>query len=145
MITFRRACGADVPCLARLCRECIAQPWSERSFESELEKGSVVELAVDGGRIVGFGVLEMNADFGYLHLLAVAESNRRQGIARTLAELLHKKAKEQNIDNILLEVRCSNEAAINLYKSMDYNVIARRKHFYSSPAEDGFTMQKEIK
>ncbi len=145
MISYRKACDADIPDLVKLCKECVAEVWSERAFKSELEKGSAVIKAVDDGKIVGFGVLEKSLDFGYLHLLAVADGYRRQGIAKLILEHLHNEAKGDNIDNILLEVRCSNEGAISLYKAMDYKVIACRKGFYSSPAEDGFTMQKELK
>lgn len=145
MISYRKACVADIPKLAKLCSECVAEAWSETSFKSELEKGSAVIVAADDVRIVGFGVLEKSLDFGYLHLLAVKDGYRRKGIAKALLEQLHNEAKADNIDNILLEVRCSNEGAISLYKAMDYKVIACRKGFYSSPAEDGFTMQKELK
>ena len=145
MISYRKACVADILELAKLCSECVAEAWSETSFKSELNKNSAVVLALDDTEIVGFGVLEKNLDFGYLHLLAVKDGYRRKGIAKALLEQLHNGAKADNVDNILLEVRCSNEGAISLYKAMDYKVIACRKGFYSNPAEDGLTMQKELK
>ncbi len=144
MLAYRAALAADAPALATLCAKTVAQPWSAQSFESELAKGSAIFVAEDGGTLVGFAVLEFMADEGYIHLVAVDENYRRRGIARSLLELAHKFAAEAEVGRLLLEVRCSNTAAVSLYSSLGYKMLARRRDFYSRPREDGFTMQKVI-
>ena len=53
--------------------------------------------------------------------------------------------KARDLEQIALEVRASNEAAIALYKSLGFFEAGRRKHFYKNPAEDALVMLKPLK
>jgi ribosomal-protein-alanine acetyltransferase len=69
--------------------------------------------------------------------LAVAPEFRRQGVARQLLEpLLHRGG-----NTVFLEVRESNQAARNLYNSMGFQEVGRRKQYYESPPEDAIVMK----
>ena len=45
---------------------------------------------------------------------------------------------------IFLEVRESNEPAGNMYRSLEFKEISRRKKYYSEPDEDGIVMQADL-
>jgi ribosomal-protein-alanine N-acetyltransferase len=44
----------------------------------------------------------------------------------------------------VLEVRISNEVAINLYRKYGYRVLTRRKRYYRDNDEDAWLMQVDI-
>ena len=49
---------------------------------------------------------------------------------------------EENINNITLEVRTTNEGAINLYKKYNFKVVSTRKNYYGN--EDAYLMIREM-
>ncbi|PWU03320.1 MAG: ribosomal-protein-alanine N-acetyltransferase [Terriglobia bacterium] len=69
--------------------------------------------------------------------LAVSPECRRQGIARAL---LHS-CLDQFQGAVYLEVRASNQAARNLYKSVGFQELTVRTGYYSDPPEDGIVMK----
>lgn len=78
-----------------------------------------------------------------LNYIWVDESSRRTGIGESLLQYLIELATNQNIDNISLEVRCSNEPAISLYLKNGFAIVAKREKYYSN--EDGYLMVKEVR
>ena len=64
--------------------------------------------------------------------------HRKKGIASKLMDkMLEEKAK-----NITLEVRTTNEGAINLYKKYNFKVVSTRKNYYGN--EDAYLMIREM-
>ena len=53
-------------------------------------------------------------------------------------------AKERGYKSIVLNVRESNQAAINLYTRFGFVEVGRRKKYYRLPAEDALTMLKNL-
>ena len=110
---------------AELTRE-IALPWVIRA---------------QSGLIVGFLLAWSVAD--ELHLLELAShpEHRRQGFARALLSALIAHAREQQKRLLLLEVRCSNQAAIALYQSAGFQKTGVRRGYYSDTGEDAVEMR----
>ena len=77
--------------------------------------------------------------------LAVAPRHRRQGIARQLVEALGDALRAQGVQSLTLEVRASNEAAIQLYRSLGFTQVGRRPNYYTKPREDALILRKEWK
>ncbi len=144
MTVLRPATRQDVPALAKLCAACVHQPWSEQSFLSEIDKGSLVLTAWEQQRLAGFAVTEDQDDLSYLHLICVDAECRRRGIGRDLLTECENRSLSAGAERIMLEVRESNERARAFYLSLGYEILARRRDFYSFPREDGLTMQKVI-
>ena len=91
-----------------------------------------------GSRVSGFLVARSVADEeNELLNLAVGPEFRRQGVARRLIASLIADTRGE----IFLEVRESNQAARNLYKSMDFKEVSRREKYYESPAEAAIVMK----
>jgi len=68
---------------------------------------------------------------------------RNMGIGNKLMTYLVSIAKNNNVDNITLEVRVSNMVAINLYKKYGFKDVAIRKYYYGD--EDGILMEMKVK
>ena len=95
-------------------------------------------IAEGAGRIAGFLVARTVAD-GEAELLnvAVARADRRQGVARALLEAFLRDV----LGVVFLEVRESNEAARNLYKSMGFHWVSVRQNYYHNPPEAAIVMK----
>lgn len=100
------------------------------------------KVYIDDTRIVGF----LNYDLIYnrieIDYIYVVESYRRKGIASKLLEELLMEANKNNCENITLEVRKSNNSAINFYKKNLFNDVANRVSYYGN--EDGILMIREL-
>ena len=127
-------------------RESFTHPWSEESFLSELSKpSSHLFVATENDAVLGYAVLETVLDEGSLLIIAVDKNHRKKGIAKSLISVLEDVAKEKELSFITLEVRASNESAINLYHSQGFEKVAVRKNYYSKPTEDAVLMTKFYK
>ena len=69
--------------------------------------------------------------------IATIEEYRNKGFAQELLDKIKTK-------DIFLEVRESNEKAINFYKKNNFKQISIRKGYYSDPTEDAIIMKMEV-
>jgi ribosomal-protein-alanine N-acetyltransferase len=76
--------------------------------------------------------------------LATSASARRLGLARALISELLKHARAEGVRRVLLEVRKSNDPALNLYHSYGFVIGRTREDYYSNPTEDGVEMSLEL-
>ena len=84
-------------------------------------------------------------DEGQITNIAVDPAYRRRGYGSMIVGALIKHSKDNGIENISLEVRESNLAAIALYDSLGFEARGIRKNFYRSPAENAKVMVWERK
>lgn len=95
-------------------------------------------VAVQAERVAGFLVARtLGAGESEILNLAVAVQFRRQGVARAL---LRSWMREFGGD-VFLEVRASNKAARNLYKSLGFQELNERPQYYTSPVESAIVMK----
>ena len=119
------------------------EAWSEEAFLREARTpSSFYVVAVRGDEVVGFAGLQQVLDEAYITNIAVAESCRRQGLARAMLGALIGHCRESAAAFLTLEVRQSNLPAISLYESMGFLPEGRRKNFYRQPTEDAILMTK---
>ena len=136
--------AAQVSQVAALEKCCFADPWSENSVASELENPlSLWLVAMDGERLAGYVGSQTVLGESDMMNVAVDGAYRRQGIGKLLIEALveHLKARESHC--LTLEVRDSNTPARNLYASLGFSEIGRRKNYYRNPREDALILRKE--
>lgn len=141
---IREAKSDDAEVLSVISGECGSDKWSESSFASEIEKDSIVLCCEIDEKIVGFVVVSVSFDEGYLHLIAVDSDCRNKGIGVSLLNAAEQIAENRQVTKIILDVRVSNEKAIKLYEKFNYSKICERRNFYSHPTENAFTMVKEL-
>ena len=113
----------------------------ERQLREELVR-SWARLRVDrsdAGEVVGY-VLFWHVTDEIHHLnVAVAPSERRKGRGRALVETVIAYARAHAAAKVLLEVRVSNVAALELYRGLGFEEIHRRKRYYDD-GEDAIEM-----
>ena len=136
---------AHVAAVAELEQVCFSAPWSEASVREELTNPlSLWLVALAGGQVAGYVGSQTVLDEADMMNLAVAPRHRRQGIARQLVEALGDALRAQGVQSLTLEVRASNEAAIQLYRSLGFTQVGRRPRYYTKPTEDALILRWEL-
>lgn len=92
---------------------------------------------------LGFICFDIIYDRAEIEYIYTVEKVRRKNVASKLFDAMLKKCDELNCENITLEVRKTNEAAIKFYEKMGFIKTAVRKNYYND--EDGLLMIKELR
>ena len=147
-IKIRKMIPADIGQVHSLAGKCFTTPWQSASFEYELaNKDAILNVAVLDNEIAGYVCLRTMLDVTHIMDIAVAPKMRRSGIGSMLirSALQQLRRLKQEIDNVTLEVRESNIAAIGLYEKIGFKEIGRRKDYYKKPLEDAVIMELDLK
>ncbi len=104
----------------------------ERFAKSERD---VMLVALDGGKIVGNGIIECERAKRYAHRATLSITVLRaywgQGIGSRLMEMMIEFSKSAGIKVISLEVRSDNHRAISLYERFGFERIGIYKKFFN--------------
>ena len=144
MIEYLKMDEPHVAQIAELEKVCFSDPWSINSITYELTNPlSNWFVAVEGDKVVGYIGSQAVMDEADIMNVAVSPEYRRQGIAQGLIDTLIKALQEKGVVCLFLEVRASNESAINLYDKNGFLQVGRRKNYYHNPKEDALILRKE--
>ena len=143
-LTIERPVRADVDAIHRIELGSFPAPWRREFFTSELTADGRFNLvAKRNGVVVGYLFAMWIFDEMHVNKIAVAESERRQGIADALMERCFEFARENEIDSISLEVRLSNTGAQDFYKHLDFKSSYLRPRYYPD-GESAVVMVREL-
>jgi len=131
----------DAPIIAEIERNCFATPWTEEQVKSS-DDSTVFFLARVEEKVVGYGGMYTVLDEGYVTNIGVLPDFRRRGIGAKIVKELIDFSVEKALSFLSLEVRVSNLAAIELYKSFGFEEVGKRKNFYRLPNEDALIMTR---
>jgi [ribosomal protein S18]-alanine N-acetyltransferase len=95
-------------------------------------------------QIAGFIAMLALGEEAEVQNLAVRAGHRRRGIARALLQDAHRRLARQSVMRVFLEVRRSNVAAIELYKSLSYSPCGLRPRYYLSDGEDALVLSLRL-
>jgi [ribosomal protein S18]-alanine N-acetyltransferase len=125
--------------------------WSIDSYYRLLNDDSftssfVAEAENEKGRsqIVGFVIFHIAADVSEIYNIAVESTHARSGIGDQLMRAAVDESGRRNARKVLLEVRKSNNPAINFYLKFNFKITGDRKNYYSNPIEDAYVMELDI-
>jgi len=132
--------------VAEIERLSFSTPWSKESLEMEVLKNKCARyiVAVKDNRVLGFAGMWLIIDEGHITNIAVHPDFRGQGIGNMLVEALIEECRRNGIHYLTLEVRRSNQVAINLYKKYGFEIYGIRKNYYQDTMEDAFIMSREV-
>lgn len=145
MITIEYLKAEHLPFIAEIDSTCPHKPWSPEEFKKELENPIAnYFVALKDGKPVGYGGYWWVMFEAEITNIAVHKDFRKMGIATKLIEKMVEKCAKTSTSLLHLEVRESNESAINLYKKMGFVQDGFRKNYYNN-TENAILMTKEIK
>lgn len=140
-----RAEMADIPMMTEIEKQSFSDPWTAEGFAAEFDNAFGIFLAAhdDDGSIAGYIVGDCDGFSAYISNVAVSSAFRRKGVGTQLLDALRAELPE-TAENISLEVRESNAAAVGMYEKYGFKAAGIRKNFYSSPAENAVVMIFDI-
>ncbi len=136
-----------LPRVMQIERESFSDPWSLSSFISELSDNSYATyfIARYQKKIAGYIGGWLITDELHITNLAIAKEFRGLGIAQHLIDKIIQYSKDRGINRATLEVRASNNSAMNLYRKKGFTSVGYRPNYYTNNNEDAMIMWKEIK
>ena len=110
-----------------------------RTYLDTLIKGdnSFIYIYLIDDKVFGYLMILDSIDVYEILAMATVEEYRNKGIAQELLDKIKTK-------DIFLEVRESNQTAINFYKKNKFKEISIRKNYYSKPTENAIIMKLEV-
>lgn len=139
----RPASLEDVEKVAEIEAASIPGPWSKESFAAELEKRHshfwVVTDDETDQEVLAYIVFSFPAEQAHIQTIAVHPKCRRQGLAKFLLRKVVSFVMQNDGESLVLEVRKSNQAAIQLYQNLGFVIIHAMKSFYPD-GEDAYSM-----
>ena len=125
----------DLETVMTIERQTYPFPWTFGIFHDCMHVGYccwVYELDDD---IEAYAVMSVGANEAHILTLVVRESSRGLGLGRMMLQFLKDTAVQHKADTLLLEVRPSNDIALQLYRSFGFHDLGVRPNYY--PAESG--------
>lgn len=110
-------------------------PWSEAIFRDCLRAGNSCWVACGSAGLVAYAVMSVAAGESHLLNVCVDPDHQRRGYARSLIDHLQRLALRHHAQVMFLEVRPSNRAALELYRTIGFAEVGLRPAYY--PAEGG--------
>ncbi len=126
----------------RIETQSYPKPWTYGLYLSELALGGLrcYLVARSRGEVVGYGGVMYIGPDAHVTTLATAPEFHRRGIAGRVLLGLARAAVAHGAENLTLEVRVSNEAAIALYRRFGFAPAGVRKNYYAEVKEDALVM-----
>jgi len=131
-VQFRAMTLADTPSVIAVERSAYDFPWTEGIFRDCIRVGYVCRVAEVDDQLAGYGIMTIGAGEAHLLNLCIRGIHRRKGIGTGLLEHLIAHARTLGVEDLFLEVRPSNPAAIRVYVAMGFQKIGVRKAYYQS-------------
>jgi len=148
---------ADIDHVHQIETQCHSHPWSKKLFLSNFGRRYFNHVLLKDNIVIAYFVASsvagevtlMKEDFEYkidvtafekamevtLMNIAVSPAQQGGGYGRALLAFLQDYARQKNEQEIWLEVRASNSAALALYHKLGFAELDRRKDYY--PCEKG--------
>ena len=122
-------------------------PWTEKNFLDCLQKEYYCLIQEFDNEVSGFAIQTISLDESHLLNIGIREAFRNKGLGQDLLDQIVHASKSMGSKKIFLEVRVSNEPAIELYSKSGFKRVSIRKSYYRLPdgREDALVMAKRLK
>ena len=149
-IDISTATGKNLDEIMEIERASFDIPWSRETFTIELHENEFSRIILARARdeeicpkILGYCCYWIISNEIHITNIAVRQQFRRRGIAKQLMKYVIDEAKRKGSGLLTLEVRMSNESAINLYTKFGFLPVAVREKYYPDN-EDALVMSLRL-
>lgn len=141
-LQFRSLKVEDIPALVEIERLSFKTPWSDEAFYHELKHNAFAHyiVAVQRERVIAYCGMWLIVDEAHITNIAVHPQFRGAKVGEQLLASVMAYAQLNGADKMTLEVRPSNEAALNLYKKFGFVHTGTRPEYYPDNLEDAWIM-----
>ncbi|MBI9008390.1 MAG: ribosomal protein S18-alanine N-acetyltransferase [Tenericutes bacterium] len=149
MIEFviRDMLESDVPTVVKYDTIMLGVTLGDESLREHLNDSSIMKYFImetkDSKQFIGHISLWIDEDLAQINNFYIIHKYQKQGLGKSLLEFVMRYFNSLSIREVTLEVRKSNDVAINLYKKYDFKQITIRKNYYKN-GEDAIFMYLRI-
>ena len=147
-VTIQRIRRDDLSAVLAIEQEVQIAPWTEGMFADCLDAANYeCWLLRCDSEIVGFVIFSLQVGECHILNLCVKRREQRKGYGRRLLSQALTVAQEDHADMVFLEVRCSNQTAIALYRAGGFNEVGTRKGYYmtATGSEDAIIFAMDLR
>jgi len=135
---------SDAAGVYSLERECFHDPYPQKLLDDLMRtEHDRFFVAVEDGKIIGYAVGRASGKSGHIDSVAVVPRHRRRGIGMALLSTLTRKLIQEGVEQIHLEVRKGNTAAISFYERMGFRVSSEIRRYYGD-GEDAWVLKRSL-
>ena len=141
MISFDKMKKEDIPYIVKLEKELLLETLGEEMLQAEMHnKYAYFIVAKSNNKPIGYIGGWIIDDYLEIINFVVDKNYQRQGIGTKLFDII---SHIETVKNCTLDVRESNNNAINFYYHLGFKKIGERKSYYKN-GEDAFILEKEF-
>ncbi|MFP2959557.1 ribosomal protein S18-alanine N-acetyltransferase [Myxococcus sp. 1LA] len=144
--SIRQMTVEDLPAVMLLEKAAFKNPWSQDLLKRELQHEWSTILLVEEERegkapeLLGLAIFWIVHDEVHVLNVATAPQHRRRGVARAVMDEVLARGRAKRCTLATLEVRKSNEAALQLYRTYGFRAVGIRPNYYVDEGEDAVVM-----
>ena len=148
-VEIRKMEERDLPAVMEIENLCFVAPWSKENFLNEMDNQYanlwVIELSAEGTakQVVGFSDYWQTFDSATICQIAVHPGIRGRQLGSALMDEIINDCYAKRVQNLTLEVRKSNQIAINFYKKHGFKETLVKEKYYSN-GEDAIYMMRGV-
>jgi ribosomal-protein-alanine N-acetyltransferase len=141
-LKVRKMTPDDLEQVISIDQASFSLPWPPRSFRFELtdNPASRCWVAEVDGRVAGMLVGWLIVDEIHIATIATHPDFRRRGVGQVLLSHTLQAAMDEGAISSFLEVRESNDAALEMYRKFGYVESGRREGYYKDNFETAILM-----
>jgi [ribosomal protein S18]-alanine N-acetyltransferase len=137
-----------LPAVLDLDQQCLGGLWTLDGYQREIDSPNSDLLVLLSKEsllsaqpfVAGFACLWAIVDEAHITIVAVHPNYQRQSLGQTLLLALLHSAHQRGLERATLEVRISNQSALNLYQKFGFKVAGSRKAYYEDTGEDALIL-----
>ena len=144
---IRRMTPADLDRVMEIAESLKEAPqWPRSAYLAALDPEAAprrIALVVEepaAGMVAGFAVASLLPPEAELEIIAVAPTAQRRGLARQLFFSLATELRTAEVIGVMLEVRATNQPALEFYRRLGFVETGHRPRYYHDPVEDAILM-----
>jgi ribosomal-protein-alanine N-acetyltransferase len=148
-LRIRRMVEADLDRVMEIAEGLKDAPhWAREAYWKAIDPEAglkrIALVAAGKGDLAGFAVASLLRPTAELETIAVAPEWQRKGVARWLFTALIEVLSAAGVQDVHLEVRGSNDAALGLYRALGFRESGRRHRYYADPVEDAVLLRMRL-
>lgn len=145
-VTIREMTHDDLAMVSDIERRSYEFPWSHGVFRDCLLAGYQCFVLIRDDAVAGYSVLSVAAGEAHILNICVDPEFRSYGYGEKLLDEMLFRARAASVRQVFLEVRPSNERALQLYRKKGFHQVANRPAYYQANEgrEDAAVLAKKL-
>jgi [ribosomal protein S18]-alanine N-acetyltransferase len=145
-LIIQPAIAEQVEEIVALDKLCFDNIWSKDGYLREMNSPNSSLLLLWfkdtelSPRMIGIGCLWSIVEEAHITLLGIHPEYQRQGLGMFLFHHLLKDGLQRGLERATLEVKTTNQPAINLYQKFGFQIVGRRNNYYPKTGEDALIL-----